>query len=148
MPEDFDAFVGEGAGEGCQPGVRVPGAEPELGSGRGVTLVRCVTVGVHDRVESLRDLVELPGVDLVGLVDEQLFHLVGGVLINGAGPAVEGFGDDGDVALPDVAVVQGGADNREERGDFAAADRFPLPGQFRGSDAVGGVAGVDPQHVS
>ena len=69
-------------------------------------------------VESLRDLVELPGVDLVGLVDEQLFHLVGGVLIDGAGPAAECFGDDRDVALTDVAGVEGGADDRVAVGGF------------------------------
>ena len=77
----------------------------------GVPFVGCVSVGVHDVVESLRDFVELPGVDLLGLVDEELFDLVGGVLVDGAGPSGECFGDDGDVCLTDVAGVEGGADD-------------------------------------
>jgi hypothetical protein len=56
----------------------------------------------------LRDLPELGGVDLTGLVHQDLFHVVAGVGVDLLRPSGGGLGDDRDVPGADFPVVQSG----------------------------------------
>jgi hypothetical protein len=111
LPEGFDGLVAQGALDRRQPGARIAHAEAQLHPvDRVGVVVGAGAVGVDDPFDLLGDLGQAVGVDLPGLVDEQLLAVVehGGVQV--AGPFADGLGDDGDLPGAEFAGQEGVTD--------------------------------------